>query len=405
MSAPARPVRSTAAVKRSPPLPATSGPSPNEAGGLLTIDLTAIAANHRALAHRVLPAECAAVVKADGYGCRIEHVTAVLNANGCKTFFVANLDEARRVRIQAPQATIYVLDGFNTGTGPLFTELNAKPVINSAVELAEWDQFVAASQWRGGIALHVDTGMNRLGLSFDEAVAVAPRIHASNHGIALLMSHFITSEFPDNPVNLEQIQRFREIRTLYRGIPSSLANSSGVFLGSAAHCDMVRVGAALYGVNPTPNQPNPMQPVITLRGRVLQVRRVAKDATVGYGATWIAPRDTLVAVIAIGYADGFIRAGTATAVEPGRQVIAAGERCPIVGRVSMDLLTIDVTELSQGALHRGDLVTLIGRDGSHEISIDEAATAAGTIGYELLTSLGHRYHRTWIHTKPESKPE
>ena len=326
----------------------TAGPAQAEAGGILTIDLAAIAANYRALSRRVLPAECSAVVKADGYGCGIDQVTATLVAAGCKTFFVAQLDEARRVRALAPSAAIYVLDGFPTGTGPALTELNAQPVINSAVELAEWDQFVTATSWRGGIALHVDTGMNRLGLSLDEAAAVAPRIHAGNHGIKLLMSHFACSEDPANPLNTQQIQRFREIRTLYRGIPASLANSAGIFLGPAAHCDMVRPGAALYGINPTPSAKNPMQPVVDLRAHVLQIRAVAKGDTVGYGATWTAERATRVAIIAAGYADGYPRAAAATEGEPGRQVLVANIRCQIVGRVSMDLFAVDVTDVPQG---------------------------------------------------------
>jgi len=375
----------------------TSGPPQAEAAGILTIDLSAIAANYRALAHRVLPAECSAVVKADGYGCGLAQVTHALATAGCKTFFVAHLEEARGVRACAPGAAIYVLNGFPTGTGAAFAEIAARPVINSAVELAEWDQFVASSGWRGGMALHVDTGMNRLGLSITEAAAIAPRIHAGNHGITLVMSHFACSEQPAHPLNTGQIQAFREIRTLYRGIPASLANSSGIFLSPAAHCDMVRPGAALYGVNPTPLQPNPMHPVVDLKARVLQIRDVPRDATVGYDATWTAKRNTLIAVIAAGYADGFIRAATATAAEPGRQVIVGGERCPIIGRVSMDLFAVDVTDLPQGVLHRGDFVTLIGGD----LTIDEAATQAGTIGYELLTNLGRRFHRIWIEHEAE----
>jgi alanine racemase len=373
------------------PPPLTSGPPADEACGIVTIDLAAIAANYRALARRVLPAECAAVVKADGYGCGLEQVTAMLVTAGCKTFFVAQLAETRRVRALAPEATVYVLNGFASGAGQTFAGANAQPIINSAVELAEWDQFVTASGWRGGIGLHVDTGMNRLGLSLDEAQALAPRIHGGNHGITLLMSHFACSEQPAHPLNAQQIQRFREIRTLYRGIPASLANSAGIFLGSGAHCDMVRPGAALFGINPTPGAPNPMQPVVDLKCRVLQIRDVAKDATVGYGAVWTAKRNTRVAIIAAGYADGYIRAASATEGEPGRQVLVAGSRCPIVGRVSMDLFAADVTDIPHSTLHRGDFVTLIGKS----LDADEVATQAGTISYELLTNLGSRFHRIW----------
>ena len=387
-------------LARSAPPAVTAGPPLPEAGGILTIDLAAIAANYRILARRVIPAECAAVVKADGYGCGLDQVTATLASAGCKTFFVAQLDEARRVRARVPEAVIYVLNGFSAGTGPAFVEIGAQPVINSAVELAEWDQFMTISGWRGGMGLHVDTGMNRLGLSLDEAAAMASRIHAGNHGITLLMSHFACSEQPEHALNAQQIQRFRQIRTLYRGIPASLANSSGIFLGPGAHCDLVRPGAALYGVNPTPGARNPMQPVIDLKARIAQIRDIAKGETVGYGATWTAERVTKLAIIEAGYADGYIRAAAATAGEPGRQVLVANTRCQIVGRVTMDLFAVDITDLPIGAAHRGDLVTLIGG----AFGVDEVGAQAGTIGYEILTGLGKRYHRWWLETGTEIKP-
>jgi alanine racemase len=216
----------------------TAGPPAAEAGGILTVDLNAIEANWKALAHRALPAECGAVIKADGYGCGIEPVASQLAKAGCNTFFVADLSEARRVRATVAEPAVYVLNGLMPGTTATYANLNVRPVIGSMNELAEWDAFVSTSGWRGGAALHVDTGMNRLGITVEEAAALAPRIRAENHGITLLMSHFVTSEVPDNPLNEKQIATFREIRLLYRGIPSSLANSSVFFLGWAAHCDM-----------------------------------------------------------------------------------------------------------------------------------------------------------------------
>jgi len=370
-----------------PDVPATAGPSETEAGGLLTIDLRAIFDNYRALATKVMPSECAAVVKGDAYGCGIDQVTTTLWRAGCRTFFVAHLDEARRVRGVAPESVIYVLNGYTTGTGDAFAEVYARPVINSSVELAEWDQFVSTSGWRGGVGLHVDTGMNRLGLSLDETAAVAMRVQSENHGLTLLMSHFACADTPQHPLNDQQIRQFREIRTLFRGIPGSLANSSGIFLDPSAYCDMVRPGAALYGINPTPGKPNPMKPVVTLQARVLQVRSVPKNAVVGYGATWTSIRNSRIAVVAAGYADGFLRAAS----ETQRDVFVAGQRCPIVGRVSMDLITVDVTDLPDNAVRRGTLVTMIGG----ELTADAVGTQAGTIGYEILSNLGGRYHRTW----------
>lgn len=367
------------------------GLSAAEAGGILTVNLAAIEANWKELGRRAMPSECAAVIKADGYGCGIEPVARTLAGAGCKTFFVADLAEARRVRSVAQGVAIYVLNGLLPGTAATYADIGAQPVIGSLVELAEWDAFCTASQWHGGAALHVDTGMNRLGVSADEAAALAPRIRAENHGITLLMSHLVCAEQPENPLNARQTQLFREVRLLYRGIPGSLANSSGIFLGSGAHCDMVRPGAALFGVNPTPGHSNPMRSVVELQAHVVQVRTVPKGETIGYNATWTAKHVTRVAVVAVGYADGYPRAASATDAAPGGEAIVAGTRCPLAGRVSMDLLAIDITALPDHTVRRGDLVTLIGGG----ISVDDLAIAAGTIGYEVLVSLGSRYHRVY----------
>jgi alanine racemase len=365
----------------------TSGPTAVESGGILTIDLDAIRANYRALTARVLPVECAAVVKGDAYGCGIDRVVAVLAGAGCRTFFVAHLAEARRARAFAPNADIYVLNGFCSTAAPSYVEINARPVINGSIELAEWDQFVASSGWRGGAALHVDTGMNRLGLTVEESAAVAPRIQAGNHGLTLLMSHLACADSPGHPLSDQQIRQFREVRALFRGVPASLANSSGIYLDNSTHCDIVRPGIALYGGNPMPGKRNPMQPVVALEARILQIRSVPSGATVGYGATWTAKRPSRIAVIAAGYADGIPRAAAAI----GREVVIEGKRCAVVGRVSMDLMAVDVTGHTDGAVRRGAMATLIGGD----LSLDEMAGQAGTISYELLTNLGRRWHRIW----------
>ena len=370
---------------------ATAGPPEKETGGILTVDLSAIEANWRALGRRVMPNECAAVVKADAYGCGIEPVVARLAKAGCKSFFVADIAEARRARAAAPQQAIYVLNGLAPGAASIFAEVNARPVIGSLVELAEWDAFCSAQQWRGGAALHVDTGMNRLGITANEAAALAPRIRSENHGITLLMSHLACAELTDHPLNERQLKLFREVRILYRGIPSSLANSSGIFLDAAAHCDMVRPGVALYGVNPTPGRTNPMHPVVELRARIAQVRNVMRGETIGYDGVWTAKRTTRLAVVAVGYADGYLRAASSSDERPGGSAMVAGKRCPIAGRVSMDLIAIDITDLPDAAARRGDFATLIGDD----LTVDEVAQAASTIGYEVLTGLGRRYHRVY----------
>ena len=359
-----------------------------ETGGTLTIDLAAIEANWRELAHQALTVECGAVVKANAYGMGIEPVTATLAKAGCKTFFVADIAEARRVRSRAPEATIYILNGCSPENSTAFIEINAQPVINSMTELAEWDAFVATHNWQGGAALQVDTGMNRLGISAAEAAALAPRTQTESHGITLLMSHLACAEIPDHPLTAAQIKLFREIRGLYSGIPASLANSSGIYLGDPALYDLVRPGAALYGVNPTPGRANPMKGVVELTGRILQVRNVARDETVGYGATWTAKRASRIVIVALGYADGLLRSASANDGRPGGKAVVAGKSCPIAGRISMDLVCVDVTDLPDGAVRRGDIATFIGSG----LGVDDFAAAAETIGYELLTRLGMRCH-------------
>ena len=364
---------------------------PNEAGGILTVDLAAIAANWNALAGMTVPVECAAVVKGDGYGCGLEPVTRTLYRAGCRTFFVADIPEGRRVRAVASDAAIYILNGVMPGSAQAFAADYLRPVISSTTELAEWDAFVATRNWRGGGALHVDTGMNRLGITVDEAVAIAPRLQSENHGFTLLMSHLACAEIPGHPMNDRQIRLFREVRMLYRGVASSLANSSGIFLGGTAYCDLVRPGVALYGVNPTPAKKNPMRPVVELKARIIQVRTINKGDTVGYGAAFTATRPSRIAIVAVGYADGFLRSAAAARGKPAAEVVVAGKRCPVAGRVSMDVLAVDVTDLSDGAVRRGDFATLIGG----RLSVDDLAAGMGTIGYEVLTHLGRRYHRVY----------
>jgi alanine racemase len=366
------------------------GPPESEAGGILTIDLDAIVANWRELKRRAAPAHCAAVVKADAYGCGIEAVVRALTTASCDTLFVAHLAEGRQARAAAPDATIYVLNGLLPSTAAAYPAANLRPVICSLRELAEWEAFAASSGWRGGAALHVDTGMNRLGLRPQEATALAQR-SLEHAGVVLLMSHFACSEDPAHPLNAKQMGLFRELRDVFPGMPGSLANSSGIFLGPDAQHDLVRPGVALYGANPTPGHVNLMRPVVRLDGRIVQVRSVAEGESVGYGATWTARRPTQLAVVSVGYADGFPRAASAHDTKAGAEAMVAGRRCPVAGRVSMDLIAVDVTDLGDAAPHRGDLIALL----NEEIGVDELAAHAGTIAYEILTSLGRRYRRVY----------
>ncbi len=371
-----------------PSLEAPAAQSGPETGTTLTVDLDMIADNWQSLTRRLFAVECGAVVKANAYGLGLEPVTARLVKAGCKTFFVADVAEGRRARSQAPEAAVYVLNGFSPEAAQAFVELDLRPAINSMVELAEWDAFVAAQGWRGGAALHVNTGMNRLGMPAEEAAALALRLQQVHHGISLLMSHLACAEVQNHPLNASQVRQFRELRMLFHGVPASLVNSSGIFLGDKAHFDLARPGAALYGINPTPGQSNPMRNVLTLSGRILQVRKVPQGESVGYGAAWKAKRPSRVAIASGGYADGLFRAGSGVDRKPGGSAIVAKRRCPIIGYISMDLICIDVTDLPDNAVRRGEKAIFIGDN----LPVDEVATAAGTIGYEVLVRLGSRSH-------------
>src|SRR3982075_2582566 len=267
------------------------------ATGVLTVDLDAVVATWRKLEKPAVPAECAGVIKADAYGCGVDPVARALAAAGCKTFFVATLDEARAARAAVPAAAIYVLDGFFQNCGDGYAKIDARPVSGDLNELAEWEVFCRRSGWAGGAAIHIDTGMNRLGLTVAEAQGIIPRITAGDHGITLVMSHLACAEILHHPLNAKQLVTFREIASLFSGVPASLSNSSGVFLGGQFQFDMVRPGAAIYGVNPTPAADNPMQPVVELKARIVQIRNVERGESVGYGGVWTARRPSKLAIV------------------------------------------------------------------------------------------------------------
>jgi alanine racemase len=361
------------------------------ASGILTVDLDALVANWRKLEKTAVPAECSAVIKANAYGCGLAPVARALAKAGCKTFFVATLDEAAVARTAVPSAALYVLNGFTQNTGDAYAKIDARPVIGELNELAEWDVFCRRTGWAGGVAIHVDTGLQRLGLTVAEAQGLIPRINAGDHGISLVMSHLACAESLHHPMNARQLAAFREVASAFSGVPASLANSSGIFLGGSFQFDMVRPGAALYGVNPTPEADNPMQPVVDLKARIVQIRDVERGESVGYGGNWTARRPTKLAIVSAGYADGYFRAGSSNDGTRGAEVIVAGKRCSVAGRISMDLMAVDITDLDKNAVRRGHMVTLIGEG----ITVDELAHHFGTIGYEVLTSLGSRYVRVY----------
>jgi len=321
----------------------------------VSANISALAANWRLL-KSMTAGDCAAVVKANAYGLGIDTVAPALASAGCRTFFVAHTQEGVKLRERLRDVTIIVLHGAHEPK--LLKEFNLIPCLNGPQDL----------HWSGPAWLHVDTGMNRLGFAFGEAPESLKPIG--------IMSHLACSDEREHHMNVEQLKKFRAVRAHYAGIPASFANSSGVFLGPHYHFDLLRPGVALYGVNPSPWQDNPMQRVVSVQVPVLQTHTIQAGETVGYSATWMAERTTKLATIECGYADGLLRSLS------GRGFAALhGVTVPFAGRVSMDTIVLDVTDAPP--VHVGDTAELIGE----HISVDDVATAAGTIGYEVLTSL------------------
>ncbi len=363
---------------------------PELAGATLTINLAALVENWRTIARRVSPAECAATIKADGYGCGAHEVAQALWEAGCRTFFVALPVEGKQVRDALPEAVIYVLDGLLSGQADFYIAHDLRPCLVDPADLSEWAN---AAEGKYEAAVHIDTGINRLGLDGAQAEAVAadPAL-MKRAGLCMLMSHLASGDDESNPANASQRDRFAGLRELFPDLPASLANAPGTFLGPDYFHDIVRPGVALYGGNPLSGERNPMQPVVSLSAPILQVRNVAAGDGVGYGATWRAKRASRIAVVGVGYADGLPRAMSWPAQQDGpAKVFIAGKMAPIVGRVSMDMITIDVTDLDPDLVCRGTLAELLGAN----ISVDDWARWSATIAYEILTSLGRRYAKVY----------
>ena len=380
----------------SPPAAPAAEP---DAQAVLTVDLDALGANWRLLAARAAPAECGAAVKADAYGLGIDAAVPALARAGCRTFFVAHASEGMRARAALDAAAlpgrIFVLNGFHPESAPFaaYRRHGLDAVIGSSEELAAWRDARAAAGGDGlpVAALHVDTGMNRLGFPLEDA-RFLPLGDLQAAGVTLVMSHLVSAEDPAEPVNARQIAAFDHARErALKAFPASLANSSGIFLPQRPVHDLVRPGYALYGGNPTPGRPNPMLPVVGLVARVLQLRQVPAGASAGYNGRWTAPRPSRLATIALGYADG-VPIGGSGLEGRGAQVFAGGIPCPLAGRISMDLSIADVTHLAEGALKAGDTVEWLGPNAD----VDALAARCGTIGYEILVNLGRRHRRHYI---------
>jgi alanine racemase len=347
----------------------------------LRVDLNALARNFALLRARAEPGECAAVVKADAYGLGAVPVARRLLREGCRRFFVATLAEAAVVRTVSPDVSIYVLEGAVAGAVDELAALRVTPVLNTLEQVARW-------RGHGRALLHIDTGMARLGLSAADVVELAAnRELLAGVELEFVMTHLACADEPEHPLNREQIARFDRLRALLPPAPTSIGNSAGVLLGGPHRGDLVRPGIALYGGNPLGAGANPMATVVALTAPILQIREADEPLTVGYGATYVARPPARIAVVGAGYADGYPRClgNRATAA-------VAGQRVPVVGRVSMDLTCVDLSAVPRERVRVGDSVELIGP----EVSLDEVAEAAGTISYEILTGLGARLVRNYV---------
>lgn len=351
---------------------------------VLTLSLPAVADNWQTLRNAAPRAEMAAVVKADGYGLGALPVARKLQYAGCKSFFVATLDEGCAVRAALGGAPrIFVLNGLPQGGAVAFAAHDLTPVLNCLDETREW-----AAYARRPCAVHIDTGMGRAGMSpleLDALVADAPLLQKLD--IALIMSHLACSDEADHPRNAQQLSRFRAVLARLPAAPASLASSGGIFLRPDYHFDLTRPGIALYGGRPQASGPNPMRAVAVLTAEVLGIRSLARGETAGYGATFAAARETRLAVCNIGYADGIHRSLSNRGI-----AFMDGVVCPYAGRVSMDLLTLDVTAVPSSQIGRGSLVEIIGPNET----IEDMAERAGTANYEILTSLGPRFTRVML---------
>ncbi len=371
---------------------------PDQNAALLTIDLAAVAWNYRLLAAKVAPATCGAAVKANAYGLGAAQVAPVLLAAGCRHFFVATLDEGLALRqvlggTSANRPQIFLLNGLPPGSAAEVIEAGILPVLDSPPEIEEWCRHGSRAGVPQPAAIQIDTGMSRLGLTAREWHSLVEQGDSLRRfPIAALIGHLACSDEPLSPHNRQQLAAFRDHLAVARGVvpagtPRSFANSSGIFLGPDYHFDLSRPGAALYGLNPIPGEPNPMRQVVRLQGKILQVRDVDAGTPVGYGATHKCAQPTRIATIGCGYADGVFRA-----LSNQGAVHVGDHRAPIVGRVSMDLLSIDVGAVPSDLVQPGGMVELIG---PHQ-SADDLARAAGTIGYEILTAFSARYRRQYL---------
>lgn len=366
-------------------------------GGRLTVDLAALRRNWTAVDQVSRGALTGAVIKADAYGVGLPQAARAFFQAGARFFFVATPDEAIAARAALPEDShVFVLDGLFPGAAPLYVGERLMPILSSIPMLEEWLQACLARNEALPAALHFDTGINRLGFRLNEASIVRRMIDQVGYAPQMIMSHLACADQPSHEKNRTQLALFSSIISQFPGVPASLANSAGLMTGRETHFQMVRPGIALYGGRAVAGRRNPMTRVVTLEAPVLQIKDVKTGESVGYGATYTLGRDSRIAVVAIGYADGFFRSQSSANNRPGGKVAIGGHFAPVVGRVSMDMIGVDVTDLPEPPMP-GDMVEILGP----HISVDDAADVAGTIGYEVLTALKGRYARSYVDAEAE----
>ena len=369
-------------------------------GGRLTVDLGALKRNWQALDKVSRGALTAAVVKADAYGTGIVQSARALYDAGARFFFTATPDEGIAVRAALPEDThIFILDGLFPGAAPLYVGERLMPCLSSIPMLEEWLDACLASGQALPAALHFDTGINRLGFRLNEATIVRRMIDAIGYAPQMIMSHLACADIPAHEKNRTQLALFTTVMAQFPGVPASLANSAGLMTSRENHFQMVRPGIALYGGRAVASRRNPMSPVVTLEAPILQVKELKTGETVGYGALQTIQRDTRLAVVAIGYADGFFRSLSSANNHRGTHVSIRGQHVPVIGRVSMDMIGVDITDLN-GVPKPGEMAEILGKT----ITVDDHADIGGTIGYEILTSLKGRYTRHYVETAAPSTP-
>ena len=363
-----------------------------KANSFLVIDVDAIVSNYQTLRSKLSNAHCAATLKANAYGLGVKKIAPALDKAGCPTFFVATLDEAVELRkiLNSNRKSILVLNGFLAGTGRILKHYNITPVLNNFCQLETWVDYNSTSENRQKAALHLDTGMNRFGLDNKDIARLMknPQILIKAN-IYMLLSHLACSDEPENVMNNRQLLEFRSLIGRLPKVTASLANSGGIYLGKNFHFDLVRPGLALYGSVPGHLQNN-LTNCISLYGRVLQLREVDKGQLVGYGGTYKLTKRSRIATIGIGYADGYQRSLSGLST-----VFHHGSPLPVVGRISMDSITVDISSLPDNKLQEGNFVELLGKN----FTIDQAASLAQTVPYEMITGLGRRHFRYYKQIK------